>query len=267
MRRVLAMLLAVLMLSAACGKTEEKSSYADYTAEELKKSILSDYSAGDGSLTDQILEQLDCLEDLDAGEGAVWKELMANWEEINTSMEIHSGICPEGLDDGSSMCIVVMGYQLNPDGSMQEELVDRLETALACAELYPHAYIALTGGATASKNKDATEAGAMAEWLMEQGIAPERIITETESLSTAQNALYTCALLREAGLDGCSLVIVTSRYHIRLSCLVFMTQLLLSDSRSEIISNAVCEIPGGTEAGLSSQASAVSMILSAEDYR
>ncbi|MFA0724800.1 transporter, partial [Vibrio sp. 10N.222.49.E5] len=42
--------------------------------------------------------------------------------------------------------IVTLGYALNPDGSMHEILIERLETTLAMSKAYPDAMIVLTGG-------------------------------------------------------------------------------------------------------------------------
>ncbi len=78
-------------------------------------------------------------------------------------------------DHGSSY-VVILGFQLNPDGSMKDELIERLKVGLKSAEKYPNAYIVCTGGGTAAENAEATEAGEMAKWLEEQGVAKERII-------------------------------------------------------------------------------------------
>ena len=67
------------------------------------------------------------------------------------------------------LCIVIMGYDLRDDGSMKEELIDRLVVGLSSALKYPNAYVAVTGGAT-SDVPGVTEAGQMAQWLMERGL-------------------------------------------------------------------------------------------------
>ena len=59
--------------------------------------------------------------------------------------------------------MVVLGYQLNADGTMRDELLERLRVAKASAEKYPNAYIVCTGGPTAYEDKTVTEAGRMAE--------------------------------------------------------------------------------------------------------
>ena len=93
--------------------------------------------------------------------------------------------------------MVALGFQLNEDGSMKEELIERLKVVLASAQKYPLAHIVCTGGGTAKNKKEATEAGEMAKWLQAQGIDKNRIIVEDKSITTAQNAMFTYELLAE----------------------------------------------------------------------
>ena len=140
-----------------------------------------------------------------------------------------NGALPEGLPEDDSLCIVALGFQLNPDGSMSSELVGRCELALACAEKYPEAMIAVTGGGTAWQNSAATEAGVMADWLVQHGVAAERILVEDKSLTTADNAVFTCAILKERYPQVRSLAIVSSDYHLPLGVLLFQECALLSE--------------------------------------
>ena len=115
---------------------------------------------------------------------------MQLWKTVNTGLEIHENILPDGLPETDELCLVVLGFQLNPDGSMRNELTERLKVAKASAEKYPNALIVCTGGGTASRNPDATEAGEMAKWLTANGVDAQRVIVEDQSLTTAQNAFY-----------------------------------------------------------------------------
>ena len=121
----------------------------------------------------------------------------------------------------------MLGFQLLPDGDMAPELLGRCERALACAQQYPHAYLAVTGGGTAFKNKEVTEASVMADWLLGHGIAPERIIREDRSQTTDQNAVNTCAILAEQYPQIHTIVVITSDYHMPLGCLMFSEAALL----------------------------------------
>lgn len=160
-----------------------------------------------------------------------WASIMDYWAYVNNDMTLYPGVLPDGLPQDDTLCIVVMGYALKADGSMQKELIGRLETALASAKKYPNAYIACTGGGTASENKSRTEAGEMAKWLADKGISKDRIIVENQSLSTVSNAINTCKILATDYPHVTHLAIVTSDYHLPRSCLLFHAQAVLSASK------------------------------------
>lgn len=177
-----------------------------------------------------------------------WSQIMDYWAYVNDEMVVNTKVAPDGLVDDDSMCIVVLGFALNDDGSMKEELIGRLTVALETAKKYPNAYVACTGGGTAKDNPDATEADQMAAWLIEQGLDESRLIVENKSKSTVQNAQFTYAILRADYPQIKSLCMVTSDYHVQRGCLLYYSQCLLSayeagDQILEIISNA------GYEAG------------------
>ena len=79
----------------------------------------------------------------------------------------------------------------NDDSTMKDELVGRLQTALASAQKYPNAYVAVTGGGTAKNNPNAIEADQMAAWIIANGLDENRLIVENKSKSTVQNAQFT----------------------------------------------------------------------------
>ena len=54
-----------------------------------------------------------------------------------------------------------------------------------------------------------------AQWLEEHGIAPERILIDTQADNTAENIRYSKALLARQGLDETAQVaVVTADYHL-----------------------------------------------------
>ncbi|MBO7252429.1 MAG: YdcF family protein, partial [Oscillospiraceae bacterium] len=136
---------------------------------------------------DEIGILLDHLSETDPAQAQLWRKIMVSWAYHNSQMEMNTGILPDGLPNDDSMCIVIMGYGLRSDGTMREELIDRLVVGLSSALKYPNAYVAVTGGAT-SDVEGITEAGQMAQWLQERGISPDRIILEPKAMSTLQNA-------------------------------------------------------------------------------
>ena len=126
----------------------------------------------------------------------------------------------------------MLGYQLNADGTMKDELIGRLKTALDNADKYPNAYILVTGGGTASANSSATEADCMAEWLLENGIAEDKVIIENMSKTTAENALFSYAILNRDYPEVSSIAIVTSDYHIPLGCMLFNSEFMLDRNKN-----------------------------------
>ncbi len=87
--------------------------------------------------------------------------------------------------------------------------------------------IVCTGGGTAAEDTAATEAGRMARWLIDHGIAPERVIVEDRSLTTAQNAIYTFEILEKRFPQVSSLAIISSDYHIATGTLLFGAEAVL----------------------------------------
>ena len=160
--------------------------------------------------------------------GDAWGQVMDIWNFVNTDLEVNYDRLPNGLPQDDSLCIVVLGYQLNPDGTMAEELIGRCTVALNCAKQYPKAFIAVTGGGTAFRKPELTEADQMAAWLKENGVEEERIIVENLSQTTVQNAQFTGKILLEQFPQVKSLAIVTSDYHVPLGCLLFSEQFIFT---------------------------------------
>ena len=138
---------------------------------------------------------------------------MTDWARLNEAGFEDHRVLPDDLPQDDSLCIVVFGYGLGADGSIQPELEDRLYVALNAARQYPDAYVAVTGGQT-SEVAGVTEGGQMAVWLRAQGVAESRLIVEDQALSTTQNAANTYKLLTSAYPQVKTLAVVTSDYHV-----------------------------------------------------
>lgn len=108
-----------------------------------------------------------------------------------------------------STAIVVLGYGLMPDGEMRPELINRLYAGYVSALLSPMAPVILTGG---NPQAGVTEAQAMADWMTQRGISPERIHTETKANSTVQNAAFSARLMEVIGAHAA--ILITSADHI-----------------------------------------------------
>ena len=89
----------------------------------------------------------------------------------------------------------------------------------------------------------------MAAWLTEHGVDASRILVEAESRTTADNAVFTSALLRERHPEVKSLAIVTSDYHMPLGVLLFQEEALLAEYETgtlpfSVVSNAALDTGG-----------------------
>lgn len=209
---------------------------------QLIREMVYTYSWFPESSRNRVDKLLDDLKDMDEEAWEKWNEIMAFWSYTNNEMETDNASLPEGLEDTDQLCIIVLGFQLNPDGTMKEELIGRLETALACAKQYPNAYLLCTGGPTAQSN-GISEAAAMGAWLMENGIPEERLLLEERSLTTTENAQYCCELLRNNYPEVTSIALVSSDYHIPWAAVLFQTQCILAEDAARVVANAALEAP------------------------
>ena len=214
--------------------------------------------------TDVIWDITRQMKEADPKQGAVWEKLMFDWAWINKDMPIYEDTVPNDLPVDNSLCIVVMGFGLNADGSIRPELEKRLKLALDFGQHYPNAYILVTGGQTGAVD-GITEAGQMADWLQKNGVSKSRIIQENQSLSTTANAVNSYKLLNRAYPQVDSIAVVTSDYHIAQSCAMFAA---VSNYQSgykggkslDLVGNAVCDT-GLTEDSLVTQAWGISLIM------
>lgn len=216
-------LIACLCLSLLGGSVP-----AAQAAEETNSQrLLGAYCANDSG---KIESCLDALEAESPAEGALWRRIMTDWARLNEAGFEDHRVLPDDLPQDDSLCIVVFGYGLGADGSIQPELEDRLYVALNAARQYPDAYVAVTGGQT-SEVAGVTEGGQMAAWLRAQGVAESRLIVEDQALSTTQNAANTYKLLTSAYPQVKTLAVVTSDYHV--ACAGVLMQ-IWSDYQSQV---------------------------------
>ena len=236
--------------TASSGDSSQTSSEPK-RVEKIVEEMAVDYGSYGSEAKDKIDTLLGELSVCDASAGKRWKNIMDVWTSEDLGKQLNYDVLPDGLPDTDELCIVVLGFQLNPDGTMKDELVQRLTVALNSAKKYPKAYIACTGGGTASENESASEAGEMAKWLEQQGIDKKRIITEDNSMTTAQNAIFTYDILTSKYTSVKKLAIVSSDYHIATGELLFRAESILRASapgneKLEVVSNAAWKAPSGS---------------------
>jgi uncharacterized SAM-binding protein YcdF (DUF218 family) len=110
--------------------------------------------------------------------------------------------------DFSKPAIVILGYGLNPDGTMRTILRRRVLTGLAVAQFFPQSPIIVTGG---NPQNGKTEAGQMRSMLRFLGVPDDRIIVEDKANSTVQNAQFSVPLAEQSGTSG--IILITSTTH------------------------------------------------------
>lgn len=248
-------LLSALPMTAEAAGSKQIESYA--------QSLIQYYLHHQEAAEDVIWDILNKMKMVDIQQAEVWENIMEDWSWINSGMPAYEGVLPDGLPQDDSLAIVVLGYGLNEDGSMKEELVDRLVVALASALKYPNAWIVLTGGQT-SVAKGVTEAGQMSAWLQEKGIDPSRLILEKQSLSTTANAVNVYKLLTASYPQVDSIAVISSDYHITWGCTMFTTVSHYKSANGsnralKLVGNAVCNT-GQTGNTLTLQAWGISAI-------
>ncbi len=219
-KRILCCLLAVVCAGAVLLLLKPTPAQAAQSVTAQAQKLVRHYRNYRDLNAQAIQDTLAEIEACDPDAGRMWKKVMEDWDKCN-KLDIPA-VLPDGLPEDDSLCIVVLGFELNGDGSMKPELIARLETALESAAKYPKAYIAVTGGGTAA-HSSITEAEAMAAWLLDQGIEKDRLIVEKDALSTTYNAVNTYGILVRDYPSVTSIAIVTSDYHIPWGCTLFQT--------------------------------------------
>ena len=236
-RIVFALILAFILSVTALLPAAAEAAPQDAARSQIERIVVS--YAAEGTRDVQALSALTAL---DPALGEKWTRIMDCWE---APVEVNEEL-PDLLPEDDSLALVALGFQLSPDGTMREELIERLKVVLKASEKYPNALIVCTGGGTASGNPAATEAGRMAEWLEQHGVDSSRLIVENHSLTTAQNAIFTFDILTERYPQVKQIAIISSDYHIATGTLLFSAEAILRDSAAEVVSNASWHAPGGT---------------------
>lgn len=190
------------------------------TVDTLVGSLIGYYR--DGARTD-VLRTLDTLKEVSKDDYDQWQSIIDYWDWIENDMIENIGVAPDGLPNDNTHAFVVLGFALKSDGTMQPELVGRLETALASAQKYPNSYILVTGGV---KKNGWTEGDRMHDWLVEHGVADNRILVENKSANTAQNAEFSFDILYNHPTIK-SISMITSQYHLKRGTILYYAESLI----------------------------------------
>ena len=236
----------LLLVLAGCGAEKAQPRSAQKIIEEM----VVDYGNYGEEASPHVEKFLKELADVDNDLGERWEKVMDLWMSLNDGPALNYNVLPDGLPDTNELCIVALGFQLEPDGTMRDELLERLKVVLNSAEKYPNAYIVCTGGGTAAENETATEAGEMAKYLIANGVEADRVIVEDNSLTTAQNAIFTYEILTSQFPEVGQIAIISSDYHIATGILLFSAESILraetDGERPVVVTNAAWQAPSGS---------------------
>ncbi|HAA25898.1 MAG TPA: YdcF family protein [Ruminiclostridium sp.] len=104
--------------------------------------------------------------------------------------------------------VVVLGAGILGNGMPTLSLANRLERCIEYAAEHPDTKIIVSGGQ--GRTEPMTEAEAMARYLVDRGVEPERIILEDRSTSTMENFKYTREIIGEVD----EIAFITNNFHI-----------------------------------------------------
>lgn len=107
--------------------------------------------------------------------------------------------------------LMVLGAGLR-GSKISTSLLYRLETAVEYNRLYPDVKIIVSGGQ--GPDEDISEAKAMKDYLVSQGIDESLIISEDKSTNTYENFLFTKKILEdETGEEDFTITVISNNFH------------------------------------------------------
>ncbi|MGM9972551.1 MAG: ElyC/SanA/YdcF family protein [Clostridiaceae bacterium] len=231
LRIILSMLLVISMslplsITALASENTQISIYSESRRDapqevrDLVAKLISFY--GEGYRVD-VIKHLEDLKEISPEWHEIWSKVFDYWDWIEEDMVENIGVAPDGIENSQKHAFIVLGFALNNDGTMTEELIGRLEVAKASAEKYPNSYVLVTGGV---EKNGWTEGRRMFDWLVENGVAPERIIVEEKAPDTAGNASNSFEMLyKDYDVDSVSLI--TTQYHLKRGSILYYAESLL----------------------------------------
>lgn len=113
--------------------------------------------------------------------------------------------------DYSEKTVIVLGCGIRGE-RVSVGLAKRLDKAAEYHKNNPDAVIIVSGGQ--GPQEDIPEALAMKRYLVDKGIAEDKIIMEDKSTSTITNFRYSREIMEERGMSLSSVVFVTNGYHV-----------------------------------------------------
>lgn len=113
---------------------------------------------------------------------------------------------------GEPQVMILLGCQVKEDGP-SILLRDRLDEALNYLEDHPNLTVVVSGGQ--GPDEPTSEAQAMADYLIANGVDGEKVLLETASHNTAQNFAYSKKQMDEAQIDySDGILVVSNGFHL-----------------------------------------------------
>lgn len=106
--------------------------------------------------------------------------------------------------------MIVLGNRLKDDSSITHIMKEWLDLAIKGYEIFSPTQIIVSGG-VANKKAKISEAKAMYDYLVNNGIPSNKIIMENKSKTTIENALFSIPIALE--LSPNAVIVVTSIDH------------------------------------------------------
>lgn len=113
--------------------------------------------------------------------------------------------------DREADAVIVLGAAVHGD-RVTWVLSNRLDAALGYLESHPGAVAVVSGGQ--GSGETVTEASAMAKYLLDRGVAPERVLLEERAESTVENFAFSRDVIRDALGEDARIAFVTTGFHV-----------------------------------------------------
>lgn len=120
-------------------------------------------------------------------------------------------------DPANVACMIVLGGAFETEvttargGIEFNQAADRFVEALRLALLYPNARILVSGGDGSLSGAYEGDAAASVRFFQAFGLSPDRLVMETTSRNTDENAQNSRQILADNGLSNC--LLITSAFH------------------------------------------------------
>lgn len=176
------------------------------------------------------------------GSSLVAELFVRSWEEPLTSRE--------SVDIGEYDAVVVLGGSVDPSVWMPgnpnlNDSAERLTMASTLSHDLP--YIVLSGGSGDMYHQNLKETDVMRDILVSLGVPPQKILSESNSRNTFENARLTRELLEQNGLRR--VLLVTSALHMRRSAAVFEKAGFVPFDRQSSVAEADSQQSPDTQVG------------------